>query len=274
MDFVIITKKEFDWILHNRDKKELSIKVDFGLKEVKVRIEADKAVLDNRFILSFDQRIKSKFCYMLEKTKFSPMAFFSEDTKKFYKLIPTSDWPSLAIGSVPMHKICLGSPYQDTLQKIELIKPRGKVLDTCTGLGYTAILASETSDKVMTFEKDENVLFLAKLNPFSKKLFEKGNIELKQADISEYISRFGDNYFHAVIHDPPTFKLSPPLYHLDFYKELFRVLKNKGRLYHYVPLYKVKTGFNFPLRVKNRLKQAGFKILKFMPQKNAILCAK
>jgi len=77
------------------------------------------------------------------------ISFFSEETNRFYKLIPTSDWPTITISSVPMHR--LSSPKNDTENKINLLKPFGYVLDTCMGPGYTAILSARRAKKVITF---------------------------------------------------------------------------------------------------------------------------
>jgi len=274
MDFVVITKREFDGILRNREKGFFSLRVDFGLKEVKVEIREEKAILDGRFVLDLRNRLKPHFCYLLKKNKILPIAFFSKDTNRFYKLIPTKDWPSLAIGSVPMHKVKLSSPYQDTKEKIELLRPWGRVLDTCMGLGYTAILASPYSKEVITFEKDKNVLFLTKINPLSYQIFLDPKIKVKKADITKYIHRFPLGYFDCVICDPPTFKLAPSLYSVDFYYQLYRVLRKKGRLYHYLPLYRITQGYNFPSKIKRKLEEVGFRTKRFLPSKGHLLCIK
>jgi len=271
---VIITHKEINYILANREKREFWLEVDFGAQRVSVRIEKDHAILDKSSTISLKEPIKSNFCYLVKKKKLLPIAFFSKRFNKFYKLLPTRDWPTVVIGSVPMHRITRSSPKEDTYKKINLLKPHGFILDTCMGLGYTAILASLAGKKVYTFEVDKNVIFLAKLNPRSRDLFKKNNIEIKIQDVSSYIKRFKGNYFDCIMHDPPTFRISPVLYSLCFYKQLYRVLKVKGRLFHYTPFYGIKRGINFPLRVRIKLKQAGFRILCFTPEKGGILCQK
>ncbi|UCC95976.1 MAG: hypothetical protein JSW40_04300, partial [Candidatus Omnitrophota bacterium] len=208
----------------------------------------------------------------IDKQGVRKMAFFSPATNRFYKLTPSSDWPTVSIGSVPMHK--LSSPKKDTQNKINLLKPHGYVLDTCMGLGYTAILAAQTARRLLTFERDENIVFLAKLNPLSKPLFESPNIQIKEEDIGEAIKGVVGCSFDCIIHDPPTFKLSPQLYSLAFYEELLRVLKKRGRFFHYTPLYKVKRGFDFPARVKKKLQSAGFKIIEFSQESGGFLCRK
>lgn len=100
------------------------------------------------------------------------MQFFSNETNKFYKLVPTKDAPTLEISGIRMHVTKYMTPIQDTKKKIESVSPiKGIVLDTCMGLGYTAILASKRTDFVITCEKDGNVIEIAKFNPWSKELF-------------------------------------------------------------------------------------------------------
>jgi len=90
---------------------------------------------------------------------------FDKKTNKFYKLIPTSTWPTLEISGIHMHRIKDVDPKTDTELKIKSLgKIYGKILDICTGLGYTAILAArkKSVEKVVTIEKDENVIKIAK----------------------------------------------------------------------------------------------------------------
>ncbi|MCX8193752.1 MAG: MnmC family methyltransferase [Candidatus Pacearchaeota archaeon] len=184
--------------------------------------------------------------------------FYSEKTKKFYQLFPTSTIPTLKISGVPMHRFVKVDPLKDTLFKIKAAKPKGIVLDSCTGLGYTAIFSAKKPEvkKVYTFEIDENVLKMAKLNEASKELFENKKIILEIGDVKEKIKQFKDDFFDTIIHDPPTFKLAPELYSENFYKELARVLKPKGRLWHYCPCPgKLKHGEKFKKRVENKLKK-------------------
>ena len=267
---MIITKKEWDYIL-NAPGEHFKVKVDFGLKEVDVWVSKETVVFAGVSSISIGEKVKDNFCYLINDNKIEPLAYFSDSTNRFYKLTPTADWPTISIGSVPMHK--LSSPKSDTENKINMLKPYGRVLDTCMGLGYSAILASRDA-KVITFEKDENVYNLAKLNPVSGELFSSGNIEIKMADVSSAIKEFGESHFDCIIHDPPTFKLAPELFTEGFYKELYRVLKEKGRLFHYTPLYKISQGYDFPSKIEKKLKKTGFKVLDFQPAKGGIVCKK
>ena len=286
---MIITKKEFDIILQKQEGEEFPLKVDFGLRTVKGEICGKKAVFEKKYFLNLSQKVKDKFCYMIKEDELVPVAFFSEETNRYYKLVPTRDWPTIAIGSVPMHSVTVSSPKEDTLRKIEMLSPYGVVLDTCMGMGYTAICASFQSKKVLTFERDENVLFLAKLNPLSQRLFTPSQdqnfsalpltgsvssvIEPRMEDITVAIKEFKPETFDCIIHDPPTFKLSPELYSIDFYCQLYRVIKKGGKLYHYLPRYKVRSGYDFPSKIKSKCARAVFSIVKFLPQEGNLLCA-
>ena len=269
---MIITIGEFKAMQSLAPGEEKKISLDFGIKEVSIRRNGDIVIVDGTYEIDLKTKIKENFCYQLTKEGLEPVSYFSQNTNLYYKLIPTPDWPTIALGSVPMHRI--KSPKQDTFNKINLLKPYGLVLDTCMGLGYTAIVAAKESEQVITFERDEVVYMIAQLNPYSKELFSSSNIEVRRQDIAEIISSFSDSYFDCIIHDPPTFKLSPELYSSNFYKELLRILKPKGKLFHYTPLYKIKRGYDFPSKIKEKVKESGFRNIIFSDKASGLLCQK
>ena len=178
----------------------------------------------------------------------------------FYKLVPTIP-PTIEINGIRMHRTKEVNPLQDTRNKVNTVKPREgeTVLDTCMGLGYTAIEASKRRAYVITIEKDPNVIELARINPWSRELFTGGKIQVIQGDAFEVVKKFKDGSFDAVIHDPPRFSLAGQLYSEEFYRELFRVLKPGGRLFHYVgnPGRKYRRK-DLQRGVMERLRKAGF----------------
>ena len=200
--------------------------------------------------------------------------FFDERTKKLYKLVPTKTWPTLEISGIHMHRIKDVDPKTDTELKIKSIgKIYGRVLDVCTGLGYTAILLArkKSVEKVVTIEKDENVIYIAKQNEFSRELFENSKIELIIGDAFEVVKNFEDESFNFIIHDPPRFSLAPELYSQEFYNQLFRVLKKRGKMFHYVGEPGKFSGKNFLQGITRRLLLAGFrKIVKVKEAKGLV----
>jgi len=178
----------------------------------------------------------------------------------YYKLVPTIP-PTIEINGIRMHRTKETNPLQDTRDKVNAVKPgEGEtVLDTCMGLGYTAIEASKRGAYVITIEKDPNVIELARINPWSRELFTGGRIQVVQGDAFDVAKRFKDESFDVVIHDPPRFSLAGQLYSKEFYRELFRVLKPGGRLFHYVgnPGRKYRKK-DLPRGVMERLRRVGF----------------
>jgi hypothetical protein len=205
---------------------------------------------------------------------FMEIKFFDEKTNKFYKLVPTSTWPTLEISGIHMHRIKEVDPKTDTGLKVKSLgRIYGKILDVCTGLGYTAILAArkKSVEKVVTIEKDENVIKIAKQNEFSRELFENPKIELIVGDAFEVIKSFENESFNFIIHDPPRFSLAPELYSQEFYNRLFRVLKKGGRMFHYTGEPGKLSGKNFIRGITKRLLLAGFiKIVKVKEVKGLI----
>jgi len=200
--------------------------------------------------------------------------FFDEKTKKFYKLVPTSTWPTLEISGIHMHRIKEVDPKTDSELKIKALgKIYGEILDVCTGLGYTAIIAARRKrvKKVITIEIDENVIKIARQNEFSKELFENPKIELIIGDAFEVIRKFEDESFDFIIHDPPRFSLAPELYSQEFYIQLFRVLKKRGRMFHYTGEPGKLSGKNFVKGIVKRLLLAGFrKVVKVREAKGVV----
>ena len=151
------------------------------------------------------------------------------------------------------------SPYEDARRKVGLIEPRGKsILDTCGGLGYYAawcVLGEAT--QVLSYEKNPDVLWLRSLNPWSPA--PGGGLTLTRGDIVGQIALQPAESVDAILHDPPRFGIAGELYSQVFYDQLARVLRRKGRLFHYTGTpNKLTSGRDVPNEVAQRLRRAGF----------------
>ena|SRR3989338_5993141 len=245
--------------------KSVDVSLDLNMSKSPVKIENDFFIFPDSQKLDESQLKKvvksDSTCFLIRDNSLLKIQLFSDETNKFYKLVPTRDAPTIEISGIRMHVTKQFSPMEDTKKKIESIAPvKGAVLDTCMGLGYTAILSSKYADSVITCEKDENVIEVAKHNPWSKELFENKKINIINTDILEEAKFFKDETFNAIIHDPPRLGLASELYSLEFYRHLFRILKKDGRLYHYTGY----PGSRFRQvdligNVTKRLKKAGFR---------------
>ena len=157
---------------------------------------------------------------------------------QFYKLMPSGKGtaPALVISGVAMHRVKDMDPIKDAEMKAKLCaKPGDDTLEICTGLGYSAIeCLNRKIRSIVTIEKDSDVIQLASINPWSRELFSDPRVTLVQGDATEKICEFEDSKFHSILHDPPTFALGPSLYTREFYSQMYRVLKRKGILFHYV----------------------------------------
>ena len=212
--------------------------LDLGRSETEVSLSEGQVLLTGEVSISLDnlRRIADS-----EDTVFAVLAGevekvirFSEATRRTYKLRPTADWPALEISGILMHRIAGTTPRKDAEAKLRLVSPvRGAVLDTCMGLGYTAILAAPAADSVTAIEKDENVIEMARLNPWSQPLFENSKIRLIQGDAAEIVPGIGEATLDIVNHDPPTLSVAGELYADAFYAHLLRILKPGGKLIHY-----------------------------------------
>jgi predicted methyltransferase len=181
----------------------------------------------------------------------------------FYKLYPTGhkSAPALLIDGVLMHRVKDVDPIEDASMKAALCARKGiDMLEICTGLGYSTIACLKKGVRsISTIEKDHHVIELSRLNPWSTELHSDERVSLIHGDAVEKIEEFDTKSFHAVLHDPPRFSMGSELYTSEFYSQIFRVLKPKGLLYHYVgsPGGKHRKR-DLPKGVIQRLRKVGF----------------
>ncbi len=214
-------------------------------------------------------------CFLVEGDSFRKIQVFSEETNRHYSLYPTSRAPTMLVSGIPMHRIKGTDPWQDTLAKIKTVAPVvGNVLDTATGLGYTAIAAAETAEEVTTIELDPAASEIARLNPWSRALFDNPKIQRLIGDSFDVVKNFPAGNFPRIIHDPPMFNLAGDLYSEEFYRELYRVLKRNGKLFHYIGDLESKSGRNVVKGVLRRLQQAGFTRIVPRPEAFGVSAAK
>lgn len=244
-------------------KTSAIVSPDLGLSTLQVYLSPKGILFPNGKQVdwkSIDKIATSKNkCYIIRDQETSEIKLFSEYTNRVYSLYPTTGAPTMLISGIPMHRIKDTEPHQDTLQKIKAITPIvGRVLDTATGLGYTAIEAAKYVEKVVTIELDPVALEIARLNPWSQALFDNQRIEQIIGDSFEELRKLDDRSFSRIIHDPPAFSLAGDLYSEVFYRELLRVLRERGRLFHYIGDPESKSGHTTTVGVVHRLRQAGF----------------
>jgi predicted methyltransferase len=255
-------------ILSSREARQIlagaqSVSLDLGMTASAITAGKESVAFpDGQNVgLEYVKRIAedSSNLYLIDDGKVMKAMFFSEATKKFYKLRPTATWPALEISGILMHRIKDIEPKTAAERMVAALSPvSGSVLDTCCGLGYTAIIAARTARSVTVFENDASVLELCRVNPYSQELFTNKKIVLKQGDVIEEIAKFPDEALDAIIHDPPSISIAGDLYSDKFYAQLFRALKSDGRILHYTGAPGHMRGADLPSSVAKRLEKAGF----------------
>jgi len=205
----------------------------------------------------YPERCKEHTVYHWSDGGFQPVSRYGTS---LVKLVPTS-WgpPTFEIDGVKMLPSARISPYEDARRKVALIAPRGKVvLDCCAGLGYFAACCIEgRAARVMSFEKNADVLWLREMNPWSPPPDE--SLMLSHGDVYEAVAGVPALSVDAVLHDPPRFALAGELYSQAFYDQLARVTKHRGSLFHYTGSpNKVARGRELAGEVVKRLRTAGF----------------
>lgn len=248
-----------------------SVSLDLNLSHSTVALRADGVALPDGAVLSWDSvgaiAESENGCFVIENGVPRKIQSYSEDTGRAFSLYPTSGAPTMLLSGLPMHRIKDTDPHRDTLAKIKAAAIRGgRVLDTATGLGYTAIEAAKLAEHVVTIEIDPAAQAICRQNPWSQALFNTPKITQIIGDSYEEVERFGAGEFSRIVHDPPAFSIDGELYSEDIYREFFRILKPGGRLFHYIGDPESKSGSRITRGVVERLKCAGFREVTSRPE--------
>ena len=258
MNGPLLTKEVHDALRAGAQNVECSL--DLGRSRTTVAVDAEGWTWQGRQYPYLDS-CKDRTIYHWTGESFEPVQRYSGS---LIKLVPT-EWgpPTFEIDGIKMLPTAQVSPYADAERKVGLIQPRGKVvLDTCGGLGYFAAWCIQGGARqVLSFEKNPDVLWLRELNPWSPGMEDAADsvLTLTQGDIAKEIAALPAGSVDAILHDPPRFGIAGELYSRVFYDQLARVLKRKGRLFHYTGSpNKLTSGRDVPREVTKRLRLAGF----------------
>ncbi|MBU1193312.1 MAG: hypothetical protein KKE62_18125 [Proteobacteria bacterium] len=248
-------------------KTQIHLSLDLNLTHKTWQIE------DSRLILGADIDVDSQMLSAIASDKTRIFVLKDKDlmpleirSQGYYKLVPTSSAPTLEINGIKMHRSKDIDPLTDAQLKTQrVVSPGDQTLDTCGGLGYSAVFALKAgAKKVVSFEKSREVVALRNQNPWLEK-YADDRLELIHADVVQKIDAFDNGRFNSVIHDPPRFtSATGDLYGKKFYDALFRVMTSGAKLFHYTGSpKKIKTRDRFIKNTIQRLEHSGFKSLEF-----------
>ena len=261
-----------DYYLHTINARQALDAIAKGLLCVRISVdlnlsERDFSLSDQCLILDEDNRLSiNKLKRIVKKTQRiylcseGDMVPLEDRSSGYYKLVPTAGAPLLEISGVKMHISKGTDPFVSASEMAQQVVRKGdKVLDCCSGLGYAAIAAHRLgASEVLSIELSREVMGLRAQNPWSNDLGQEGIVQ-RYGNSFELIGTMPATSFDSVIHDPPRFSLAGELYSEEFYREIFRVLRRDGRLFHYTGNpHVVKKGSSFIDGVIRRLKAAGF----------------
>ncbi|RLG81748.1 MAG: methyltransferase [Thermoprotei archaeon] len=241
----------------------IEITLDIGISTKRVLVERGVLLIDDYSIKINDVMPSSYDRVVLYEPSGRVYEVVRACPKGFYKLkvVEAKTAPTLEISGIHMHRITGITPWKDSELKVRKLKisPGDTVLDTCLGLGYTAIHSLiRGARNVYSVEIDENVLWIAERNPWSHRLV-NNNIMIYRGDVTDIVKKFDTESFDKILHDPPRYTSSTgALYGIEFYRELYRVLKPGGRLYHYTGEPRKHSAPSIVKGIGERLRRAGF----------------
>nr|WP_221282033.1 SAM-dependent methyltransferase [Chiayiivirga flava] len=256
----MLTLPEHAALIAARDRgaAEVDCSLQLGRRRDTVAIRGDGWTW-NGTTYPYLETCKDRTVYYWDDDGFVPASRYAG---ALIKLVPTA-WgpPTFEIDGIKMLPTAKVSPLADAERKVGLVEPRGKtVLDTCGGLGYFADCCVRAGAlRVLSHEKNPDVIWLRDLNPWSPDHHIASPLTLMQGDAIEHVARLPAASVDAVLHDPPRFGIAGELYSQAFYGELARVLRARGRLFHYTGTpNRLTSGRDGPNEVATRLRRAGF----------------
>ncbi|MCG8565554.1 MAG: RsmD family RNA methyltransferase [Desulfobacterales bacterium] len=247
--------------------KPVDISLDLNLTTTSVVVENNELILDTGERIPMDAlldvlRAENKV-FIWQNGALSPVEVRANG---YYKLVPTDSAPTLEIDGVKMHRSKDIDPLDDArIKTARVVTPGGRILDTCGGLGYSAIHCIKAgAGTVVSVEKNPSVLEIRSRNPWSHTP-ESRKVQWVHDDSTQYIHTLDDGAFNGVIHDPPRItSATGDLYGQAFYNELFRVMKTGGKLFHYTGTpQRIKHGDRFVTNAMKRLEKSGFNSVTF-----------
>ncbi len=254
------------------------VSLDLGLSKTRIKPTDDGYILRKGEIIDVESLDKiasnDDAAYFVDKKS---VFMAATSGKHFYKLIPTAGAPTIEIDGIRMHRTKDTTPDRDAIEKLNILNIRGGlVLDTCMGLGYTAIQAVRRgASNVISVEFEPNVLLISKINPWSRELYASKSIHKLIGDSFYVVDAFPVNQFDYIIHDPPRHSSAGHLYGQEFYNKLARVIKANGRMFHYTgePGSKYRK-VNIHTGIKRRLRMAGFNEIEYHPTVMGFTCTR
>lgn len=237
--------------------------IDLGISSIEAILNPDKVTFPGGVTLTWDQIVEidsdRDSCFYLCDNTLHAIKGYSGQTRRSFSLMPTNDAPAMIIAGFTMHRIKNITPLSAAKQMVATIAPfRGQVLDTATGLGYTAIAVAKSAARVITIEFDPAAQEIARHNPWSRELFDNPKITQLIGDSATEIERFSSGSFSAILHDPPSMSIAGDLYSGEFYRHAFRILAPRGKMFHYIGDPESAMGARVTTGVIKRLKEAGF----------------
>lgn len=270
---VVLSSYQVDRLsqVHKRGERLAMVSPDLGLSEVGVTLDAEGVVFPDGERLTWSDaeevRKGEGRCYLLDSEGIQQIQVYSSHTNWARSLFATEGAPTVIVSGFTMHRIKGTDPMIDTRSKVAAVAPvRGRVLDTATGLGYTAIEAARTAHEVVTVELDPAALAICRLNPWSADLFDNPKIGQIVDDVYDAIDSFDDDSFDIIIHDPPTINIAGDLYSEAFYCKLHRVTARRGRVFHYIGDPDSRAAGRVTAGVIRRLQSAGFQRVVRKPE--------
>lgn len=255
------------------------VDVSLGKKTLSTTIEkTDNLLKIGSFSINLNdlERIikNTRLIYVVEQNSLSPISSNFSGLLFQLVLFERCKTPTLEISGIHMHRVVMDPLFHDAKIKVSILNPRpyARVLEVCTGLGYTTYwLLKRKCNVIATIEKNEVVLKIAEYNPWSAHLTKTPIIVGAAEDLLRY---FENSSIDFILHDPPRISLAPELYSTDVYNEFWRILKPGGRIFHYTGEPGKRRGKKIIKGILERLRSAGFSGVAYIHKAQGVIARK
>lgn len=216
----------------------------------------------------------TRLIYAIDRDLLSPVSLNFSGSLFQLVLFEGCITPTLEISGIHMHRVLVDPLFRDAKIKVSVLRPRpyARVLEICTGLGYTTYWLMRRKCKIIaTIEKNEPTLQIAEYNPWSSHL---ENVPIIIGAAEDLLRRFDSCSADYLLHDPPRISIAPELYSTDIYHEFWRILKPGGRLFHYTGEPGKKRGKRIIRGILERLRNVGFSSVAYIHKAQGVIAAK
>ena len=278
---VILSHFQTQHFPRNREAPaSITLSPDLGLTSIEATLGPEGLFLPNGEHLDWDAIDEitgsENGCFAIKGGRPEKIQAFSATTNRVCSLMPTAGAPTMLVAGFTMHRIKDCDPYRGSDWPRFRRSHRFEAWCSIPPLAWDTRRSRRRGRRCRSTPSSwtRRAQEIARQNPWSQALFDHPAITQHMGDSDELVETFPDGMFDRIIHDPPVVSLAGHLYGAEFYRKLHRLLRAKGRLFHYIGNPKSRSMMNVTHGVSDRLRTAGFSRVRPWPEAFGVVAEK